>query len=80
MVITVRNLVIPDSQSVTSRCLFAVYTIHISGKYVRSQFDRKFDFLFYVIMKPQMESVPSGNNIFITQQFIVTHVMKGSCL
>lgn len=31
------------SQFVTSRCLFAVYNTHISGKYIWSQFDRKFD-------------------------------------
>lgn len=39
------GLVISGSQFVTSRGLFAVYNIHISGKNTRCQFDRKFDFM-----------------------------------
>lgn len=35
----------PGSQCVT-RCLSTVYTLHISGKHVWSQLNRKFDLLY----------------------------------
>lgn len=64
-----------SSQCVT-RCLFAVYTLHISGKPVWSQFNRKFDLLYWCNHETTDGLLPSSNKIFMNQHFIVTQVSE----
>lgn len=74
------GLVIPSSQFVTSRCLFAVYSTHISGKCIWSQFDRKFDLLYLFNHETIDELLAASTQQFILSSLSKQDKMRGSCV
>lgn len=70
------DLVISSSQFPTSKCLFSVYTIHISGNIFGASLIGSLTFYVCLIMKPQMGFLLYIIS-FMSRQFILDVCYKG---